>query len=167
MASSTFSVEQWNSWFCGYDQGGPAESISGLRGEIKPHATTPQQKSQPAAGIHCAHFSYLLHAHAVETKSADASRACRWHLVSNPKAFSGTLARHFERMFRAMPKSCNYQCDCTLLPQKSSRRRWGSLPQNCIIDIPGWGAVVRIAAQPCALPCCPALLQVVFWQGLS
>ena len=96
----------------------PLKAFPGCGEKSKPHATTPQQKSQPAAGIHCAHFSNLLHAHAVGTKSADASRACRWHLVSNPKAFSGTLARHFERMFRAMPKSCNYQCDCTLLPQK-------------------------------------------------
>ena len=53
--------------FCGCDQGSPTESISA--GKSKPHKTSNgTSQRHPAAEIHCAHFSNLLHARAVGTK---------------------------------------------------------------------------------------------------
>ena len=53
--------------FCGCDQGSPTESISARKS--KPHKTSNgTSQRHPAAEIHCAHFSNLLHARAVGTK---------------------------------------------------------------------------------------------------
>ena len=53
--------------FCGCDQGSPLKAFP--QRKSKPHKTpNGTSQRQPAAEIHCAHFSNLLHARAVGTK---------------------------------------------------------------------------------------------------